>query len=165
MCKYIAELDIQTKTLRNIIYARARSSLHQELILKAFTSMIEKDPEVRLLLVDSIIGNYRLEFPGSNLLPHRQRRLYGFIQGLLYIAQNYGIAVVVTNQTNYGSSLMPRPTGGNIIAKSSNYRISLGRLDRCENTIEAMITKSQYHPEGKTIFTLSEKGIDDLVRT
>jgi DNA repair protein RadA len=145
---------------------RVRSSFHLESILEAIPSLIEKDSKIRLLVVDSIIGHYRSKFSGPKLLPQRQQRLRKLIYGLSDIAQKYGIAVVVTNQINFGSSLVAKPTGGSIIAKFSTYRISFRRIgDSDGNSIEAKITESSYHPEGRAFFKLSEKGIDETIKT
>jgi RecA/RadA recombinase len=87
------------------------------------------------------------------------------------IAQTYRIAVVVTNQVNYSSHPdTAKPTGGNIIAHSSTYRISLRRLhpdhnDNISVRIVAKIVASLYHPENQAHFMLSEKGIEDIQKS
>ena len=90
---------------------------------------------------------------------------------LSIIAQTYGIAVVVTNQVNYSSHPnTAKPTGGNIMAHSSTYRISLRRLhpdhndDSCVKIV-AKIAASLYHPENQAYFMLSEKGIEDIQKS
>ncbi len=52
--------------------------------------------KIVLLIVDSVIHNYRAEFLGQNVLPQRQQKLYQFMNQLSCIAQVYGIAVFVT---------------------------------------------------------------------
>jgi DNA repair protein RadA len=153
-----------TNILRNIIYVRIRSSFHLESILKTVPSIIDKDSKVRLLLVDSIIGYYRSKFSSPKLLPQRQQRLSRVFRGLSDTAQRYGVAVVVTNQINFGSSFTAKPAGGSIMDKFSTYRISLRRIGGGVGNIQAKIIKSQYHPEGKSYFKLCEKGIDDINR-
>ena len=87
------------------------------------------------------------------------------------IAQTCGIAVVVTNQVDYSSHPdTAKPTGGNIMAHSSTYRISLRRLhpDHNKNSsvkIVAKIAASLYHPENQAYFMLSEKGIEDIQKS
>ena len=116
-------------TLSGILCVKAMTSHHQELILEKIVPLLEKDKKIRLLVVDSIINNYRAEFSDARTLSERQQRLYQFMCRLSSIAQTYGIAVVVTNQVNYSSHPdAAKPTGGNIIAHSSTYRISLRRL-------------------------------------
>ena len=74
----------------------------------------------------------------------------------------------MTNQVNYSSHPNAlKPTGGNIIAHSSIYRISLRRLHPDPNDdrsvkIVAKIAASLYHPENQAHFMLSGKGIEDI---
>ena len=82
---------------------------------------------------------------------------------LSYIAQNYGIAVIITNQVNssYPNNVSRKSnsTGGSVVAYMSNYRISLRRY--ANDRIVASVVKSPYHCEEKTNLTVSEKGIVD----
>jgi DNA repair protein RadA len=158
-------------TLSGILYVKAMTSHHQELILEKIVPLLQKDKKIRLLVVDSIINNYRAEFSNARTLSERQQRLYQFICRLSNIAQTYGIAVVVTNQVNYSSHPdTANPTGGNIIAHSSTYRISLRRLhpnhnDNSSVKIVAKIVGSLYHPENQAHFMLSKKGIEDIQKS
>jgi DNA repair protein RadA len=163
-------------TLSNIIHVRVKTSHHQESIIEKVRSLVDKEKStIRLLIVDSIISNYRAEFSGARTLSERQQRLYQFMYKLSSMARTYAIAVVVTNQVNYSDHpYTPKPTGGNIIAHASNYRISLRRLrsqhnndddddkDDDGNQIVATIVQSPYHLENKACFMLSEKGIEDI---
>jgi DNA repair protein RadA len=158
-------------TLSCILYVKAMTSHHQELILEKIVPLLEKDKKIRLLVVDSIINNYRAEFSDARTLSERQQRLYQFMCRLSNVAQTSGIAVVVTNQVNYSSHpYAAKPTGGNIIAHSSTYRISLRRLHPDHNNnsrvrIVAKIAASLYHPENQARFMLSEKGIEDIQKS
>ena len=106
---------------------------------------------ISLLIVDSIINNYRAEFLGSSNLAERQQKLYRLMNLLSCIAQRYGIAVVITNQVNQLTSSnisdKSNSTGGNVVAYMSNYRVYLRRY--CTDRIVASIVKSPYHLEGK----------------
>ena len=79
------------------------------------------------------------------------------------IAQNNGIAVVVTNQVNSGGyhSNRDNPTGGRIMALASTYRIHLRRLQGNRIKIVAKIVKSHYHPENEAYLIVNEKGLED----
>jgi DNA repair protein RadA len=157
-------LDIHiTNCLSNILYVNTTTSYQQEEVLlsKSLNLLLENEERtISLLIIDSIINNYRAEFLGSSNLAERQQRLYRLMNLLSYIAQNYGIAVVITNQVNssysYGKS---NSTGGNVVAYVSNYRVYLRRYHT--DRIVAGIVKSPYHLDGKTNLTLSEKGIVD----
>ena len=125
--------------------------------------------------MDSIINNYRAEFSDARTLSERQQRLYRFARMLSNIAQTYRIAVVVTNQVNYSSQQdTAKPTGENIMAHSSTYRISLRRLHLQHNNndendddgeIVAKVVRSLYHPENQAHFMIRKKGIEDIQKS
>ena len=86
---------------------------------------------VRLVCVDSMIGNFRNEFLGRGTLSDRQQKLGTLLGSLLRLAQTYDIAVVTTNQliSNPDSMYGPpdKPAGGNVMAHAGTQRIRLHR--------------------------------------
>lgn len=161
-------LNIYTMNwLSNILYVNAMTSYQQEEVLQSnsFNSLLENEERTTsLLIVDSIINNYRAEFLGPSNIAERQQRLYRLMNLLSRMAQNYGIAVVITNQVNSSHpnniSHKSNSTGGNVVTYASNYRIYLRRYHT--GRIAATIVKSPYHLECNTNLTISEKGIVDL---
>jgi DNA repair protein RadA len=147
--------------LDSIIVAKAYNTAHQELIIDEIGSIIDTN-RVKLLVVDSAVAHYRAEFLGRATLSERQQKLNKFMHILLRISETYGAAVVITNQIQ--SSPDPvfgdifRPTGGNVVAHTSTYRLYLKRAGR--NRIARMVD-SPYHPETEVVFALSEKGATD----
>lgn len=83
---------------------------------------------------------------------------------LIRIAETYNIAIIITNQIQSAPDMIfgdpYRPTGGNVMAHSSTYRIYLKKAGK--NRI-ARIVDSPYHPEIEALFSLSEEGISDPV--
>lgn len=150
------------KALENVIVAKAYNSAHQELIIEEAGSVIE-DNGVKLIIVDSAVAHYRAEFLGRASLSERQQRLNKFMHMLIRIADTYEVAVVVTNQVQaspeayFGDSV--RPTGGNVVAHTSTYRLYLKRSGK--NRIARMVD-SPYHAEREVLFTLSERGVTDV---
>ena len=150
------------KMLENIIVAKAYNSAHQELIIEEAGSVIE-DNLVKLVIVDSAVAHYRAEFLGRATLSERQQRLNKFMHILVRIAEAYEVAVLVTNQIQtspdayFGDTA--RPTGGNVVAHTSTYRIYLKRSGK--NRIARMVD-SPYHAEREILFTLTERGISDV---
>lgn len=150
------------KSLENIIVAKAYNSAHQELIIEETGPVIE-ERSVRLVIVDSAVAHYRAEFLGRATLSERQQRLNKFMHILVRMAETYEVAVVVTNQIQaspdaiFGETV--RPTGGNVIAHTSTYRIFLKKSGK--NRIARMVD-SPYHAEREVLFALSEKGISDV---
>lgn len=149
------------KSLENVIVAKAYNSAHQELIIEEAGTVIGDN--VRLVIVDSAVAHYRAEFLGRSTLSERQQRLNKFMHILVRIAEAYEVAVLVTNQVQaspdayFGDTV--RPTGGNVVAHTSTYRIYLKRSGK--NRIARMID-SPYHAEREVLFTLSDRGISDV---
>ena len=150
------------KSLENVIVAKAFNSAHQELIIEEAGSVIE-DNLVKLLVVDSAVAHYRAEFIGRATLSERQQRLNKFMHILVRIADTYEVAVLLTNQIQaspdayFGDTV--RPTGGNVVAHTSTYRIHLKRSDK--KRIARMVD-SPYHAEREILFTLSNRGVSDV---
>lgn len=89
-----------------------------------------------------------------------------FLRHLLRMADEYGVAVVITNQVvasvDAGAGMFqsgPKPIGGNIIAHASTTRLNLrkGRGD----TRVCKIYDSPLLPESEATFAISADGIGD----
>jgi len=149
--------------LENIVVAKAFNSAHQELIIHEIGKIIENN-NIKLLVLDSAISHYRAEYLGRAMLSERQQKINRLMHILIRISETYKIAVIITNQiqsvpdTLFGDPF--RPTGGNIIAHSSTYRIYLKKAGK--NRI-ARIVDSPYHPEIEALFSLGEEGVTDPV--
>lgn len=150
------------EVLTNVTYAKAYNSAHQELLVSEVGSLMERDG-YKLLVVDSAVAHYRAEFLGRGTLADRQQRLNRFVHMLLRIGEVYNIAVVVTNQVQASPDVFfgdpSRPTGGNVVAHTSTYRIYLRKAGK--NRIARMVD-SPYHPEIESPFTITKRGVDDL---
>ena len=149
--------------LENIVVAKAFNSAHQELIIHEIGKIIENN-NIKLLVLDSAISHYRAEYLGRAMLSERQQKINRLMHILIMISETYKIAVILTNQiqsvpdTLFGDPF--RPTGGNIMAHSSTYRIYLKKAGK--NRI-ARIVDSPYHPEIEALFSLGEEGVTDPV--
>ena len=90
-----------------------------------------------------------------------------FLRHLTRLADEFGVAVVVTNQVvanpdgnaMFAGANALKPIGGNIMAHASTTRIAL-RKGRGENRI-AKIACSPVLPESEAQFSISELGIED----
>lgn len=155
------ELDPK-KTLENVIVAKAYNSAHQELIIEETGPVIEEN-NVRLVILDSAVAHYRAEFLGRATLSERQQRLNKFMHILVRMAETYEVAVAFTNQIQASPDAVfgdvVRPTGGNVVAHTSTYRIYLKKSGK--NRIARMVD-SPYHAEREILFTLAERGISDV---
>ncbi|KAI4924892.1 RecA recombinase Rhp51 [Alternaria infectoria] len=155
------------EVLDNVAYARAYNSDHQlELLNQAAQMMTET--RFSLLVVDSATALYRTDFAGRGELSARQTHLAKFMRTLQRLADEFGIAVVITNQVvaqvDGGPSAMfnpdpKKPIGGNIIAHASTTRLSL-RKGRGETRV-CKIYDSPCLPESDCLFAINEDGIGD----
>ncbi len=120
------------EVLDNVAYARAHSTDHQMRLLLEAASMMA-DTRFVLVVVDIATTLYILDYSGRAELAPRQMHLGRFLRGLQKIADEFGVAVVVTNQVvaevDSGSSMFSgpqvKPIGGNIMARASTTRLSL----------------------------------------
>jgi DNA repair protein RadA len=153
------------EALEHVSVAKVYNSAHQELIIEDIGSIIEKN-NAKLLIVDSAVAHYRAEFLGRGTLAERQQRLNKYMHILVRIADTYNIAAIATNQIQSSPDAFfsdPfKPTGGNVVAHTSTYRIYLKRAGR--NRIARMVD-SPYHPEREVMFMLSDKGVEDPEET
>lgn len=88
--------------LDNVAYARAHNTDHQGQLLLAAASMMS-EARFALIVVDSVTALYRTEFNGRGELSARQIHLGRFLRALAKLAEEFGCAVVVTNQVRRGS--------------------------------------------------------------
>ena len=152
--------------LDNVAYARAYNSDHQSKLLIQASAMMSEN-RYALLVVDSAMGLYRTDYSGRGELSARQMHLARFLRALLRIADEFGVAVVITNQvvSNVdGAAAMfsadpKQPIGGNIMAHASTTRLKL-RKGR-GNTRVCKIFDSPDLPEADAVFAICENGIND----
>ncbi|KAI5479220.1 hypothetical protein MNV49_003914 [Pseudohyphozyma bogoriensis] len=151
--------------LDNVAYARAYNADHQaSLLVQAGAMMAES--RFSLLIVDSVTSLYRTDFVGRGELSARQTHLAKFLRGLLRLADEFGIAVVVTNQVVASVDNAPgqpadqkKPIGGNIMAHASTTRLSLRKGRGPERA--AKIVDSPCLPEAEGRFQIGAAGISD----
>lgn len=85
------------EVLDNVAYARAHSTDHQMQLLSAAAGMMA-DSRFALIVVDSATALLRTEYVGRGELAARQNTLGRFLRGLQKLADEFGVAVVITNQ-------------------------------------------------------------------
>ncbi|XP_003729914.2 meiotic recombination protein DMC1/LIM15 homolog [Strongylocentrotus purpuratus] len=153
--------------LDNVLYARAYTSEHQFELLDYAAGKFHEEPGVfKLLIIDSIMALFRVDFTGRGELADRQQKLAQMLSKLQKISEEYNVAVFVTNQmtSDPGATMSfvadpKKPIGGHILAHASTTRISL-RKGRGETRI-AKIYDSPDMPESEATFAISTGGIID----
>ncbi|MFX1468843.1 MAG: DNA repair and recombination protein RadA [Promethearchaeota archaeon] len=157
-------LDMDHKeVLKNIIFGRAYNSDHQILLIKEAANLV-KEKNIKLIVVDSLIGHFRSEYIGRGTLANRQQLINSHLHDLLRLCDIYpDLAILITNQVQakpdvfYGNPL--QATGGNVVAHGSTIRVYL-RKGKGEQRI-AKIVDAPHLPEGEAIFSITENGITD----
>lgn len=152
--------------LENVAYARAYNTDHQSrLLLEAASMMVET--RFALMVVDSATALYRTDFSGRGELSARQMHLAKFLRSLQKLADEFGVAVVITNQVVAqvdGAAMFAgpqiKPIGGNIMAHASTTRLFL-RKGRGEERICKVIS-SPCLAEAEARFQISSEGVTDV---
>lgn len=157
----------QEAVLDNVIYARAYTSEQQMEYLDIIAAKFNEEPNVyKLLIVDSIMALFRVDFSGRGELADRQQHLAQMMSRLQKISEEYNVTVFITNQmtADPGATLSfqadpKKPIGGNILAHASTTRIYL-RKGRGETRV-AKIYDSPDLPESEATFAITNGGIND----
>jgi len=153
------------EVLNNIAVARAYNSDHQSQLLREASKLMTLS-RFAILIVDSATALYRTDYSGRGELADRQAHLAKFLRGCLGLAEQFGIAVVITNQVMSspdsgpgGGGLGKAPIGGNIMAHSSTTRLQLRK--GIETTRIVKLIDSPCLPEGETKMSINQNGIGD----
>ncbi|KAK9450113.1 uncharacterized protein V1518DRAFT_413024 [Limtongia smithiae] len=151
----------------NVAYARALNSEHQmELIEKLGANFA--DGTYRLLIVDSIMAQFRVDYSGRGELNERQQKLNQMLGRLTRLAEEYNVAIFMTNQvqSDPGASALfaaadgRKPVGGHVLAHASATRVML-RKGRGEERV-AKVQDSPDMPEREATYCIGEGGIQDV---
>lgn len=156
---------VGSDVLDNVAYARAYNSDHQmQLLVQASAMMAES--RYALLIVDSATALFRTDYAGRGELNARQVNLGKFLRMLLRLADEFGVAVIITNQVvaQVDASAMftpdpKKPIGGHIIAHASTTRLYL-RKGRGETRV-CKIYDSPCLPESEAMYAINADGIGD----
>jgi len=154
------------EVLENVCYAKALNTEQQtRLIVEAAALMSQT--RFGLLIVDSATNLYRTEYSGRGELADRQQHLARFLRGTQRLADEFGVAVIVTNQVvakvdgGAGMFAGPQigPIGGHIIAHATQTRLFL-RKGKGDNRI-CKIYDSPSLPESEAGYMIGAGGIMD----
>jgi meiotic recombination protein DMC1 len=175
------------QTLDNIVICRVFSHEEQMAMVKPIASLLSDSDQgpFRLLIIDSIIALFRVEFSGRGELSERQQKLGQHLAQLVRICEEFNIAVVVINQCMADPGALSmfgpviKPVGGHVLAHASTTRVMLkkGKAEQryvkfislniyltLSNTIEQRIAKifdSPLMPEEDATFAITNGGVDD----
>lgn len=150
------------KIMDKIIVARAHNAAHQVVIMdEAGPHIVEN--KIKMIIVDSIIGNFRPEYIGRGSLAERQQLLNRHLHKILRIAENYQLVAIATNQAvgnpdMYGAD--KKAAGGHIMAHASTYRLLFKKGEKGKRIARMM--DSPMHPDAEVPFKVTVNGIEDV---
>ena len=158
------DLDAE-QVLSNIMVGRAFTvdSL-VSLLMQAAGAMIED--QFSLLVIDSIMAPFRVDYSGRGELAERQQVLNRVLNRLQKISEQFNVAVFITNQVTAdpGGGMTyavdpKKPVGGNVMAHASTTRLFL-RKGKGDQRV-CKIYDSPTIPESECLYQLTEGGIGD----
>jgi len=149
--------------LKNILVARAFNSDHQILLIDKIGELIKNGEPVKLVVIDSLTAHFRAEFAGRGQLADRQQKLNKYLHNLMKIAEQFNLAVYVTNQVMANPAMMfgdpTTPIGGNIVGHASTYRMYIRRGKKGSRV--AKLIDSPNLPDNECVFWVTDKGVCD----
>lgn len=168
ICKIAERFGLNGEdVLDNIIYARAFTHEHLYQLL-AMTAVKMCEEPFSLLVVDSIISLFRVDFSGRGELSERQQKLNKTMSILNKLGEQFNIAILITNQvmSDPGANMTfvanpMKPVGGHVIGHASTTRLSL-RKGKGDQRI-CKVYDAPNLPETECIFQLSDGGIIDAI--
>ena len=155
-------------TLENIIHCRVFSHDEQMDIVRPIAGLLadENQGPYRVLIIDSIISLFRVEFSGRGELSERQQKLGIHLSHLEKLAEEFNIVVLILNQCQADPGALSmfgpviKPVGGHVLAHASTTRVFL-KKGKGEQRI-AKIYDSPLMPEAEATFSITPGGIADV---
>ena len=98
ICKIAERYGLDGETvLDNITYGRAYTTEHQsQLITMLAAKMLEETYSI--MIIDSIMALFRVDYSGRGELSERQNYLGKMLSKLIKLAEQFNVAVFITNQ-------------------------------------------------------------------
>ncbi len=156
-----AELDPKN-VLENIYVVRATTTDQQILAIERADKLV-RESNIKLVIVDSLMALFRSEFLGRGALGERQQKLNSHIHKLQKLADNYNLAVYISNQVMDNPGILfgdpTTPVGGNVVAHAATTRLYM-RKSKEEKRIVRLVD-SPNMPEGEAVIKITPDGVKD----
>lgn len=151
--------DNPQKVLDRVVYAEAYTSAHQMLLLEAADEII-KDNKIKLIIIDSLMGHFRAEYIGREMLAARQQQLSIHLHKLTRLLRAFNCAAVIANQVTATpdaySGFDPKAIGGNIVGHTVHTRIFIRKIRNSGRIMK--IIASPFLPEGEAPMVITKYG-------
>jgi len=166
--------------LKNILVARAFNSDHQMLLVDKVGELIKNGEPIRIVIVDSLTAHFRAEFSGRGQLADRQQKLNKYLHNLMKMAEQFNLAVYVTNQVMANPAMMfGDPTtaiGGNIVGHAcltgdSLIQLADGSIKEIKNMNQEGVISSNFknmnfeHANSDLVFVNPDVGQEYEIQT
>jgi DNA repair protein RadA len=166
------EGNIKTKRMKEIAEARGieykkeqigfHKYLDEALLFEGIQNIVPElmEKDVKLLVIDGLVGVMRLAYQGRGELADRQMELKDILKYLRNMAALFNICVIITNQVTanpdpFGAKL--KPIGGHVMGHYCKYIISFTK--GMKNNRIVKLIKSPSHPQGEYKCYLNEEGV------
>ena len=145
---------------KNILFSEPYSFEEQEKLIEKAVKLADANPEVGLIVIDSITMHYRLTMRDEA----RRDERYGLtrqIAKLLRVSRQRGIPVVVTSQVytdlDTGAYM---PLGGHMLSHNAKTIVRFERTGM--STRSAVLVKHRHREEGgRASFRITARGLED----
>lgn len=151
--------------IKNIIVMKPLNAVHQYMMGEQFLKYMEadKDKEVRLVIIDSLTNNFRMDYGGRGTLSERQVLLGKHLKHISRLAEFKNVVILITNQVTtdlqmagYGDTT--KPVGGMLMGHIITHRVYLKKKGT-KGTIIAKLVDSPNHAKTEGILMLDKTGI------
>ena len=156
-------LDVDPElVLKHIKVGKALTSDHQILLTENIEKdIVEKEHDVKLLILDSLTNHFRAEYLGRGTLANRQQTLNGYLHKIGKLADMYTMAVYMTNQIQADPGQMfgdpNKAIGGNIVGHFATTRLYIRKA--AKNTRKIILIDSPNLAPGDAHFEIGENSL------
>jgi DNA repair protein RadB len=148
------------KILKNIFMVDIHNWEEQHKKIQDLERIVEKEKDIGLIVIDSLVALYRLEMDENNF-SEINKQLATQYSIFSKIVRKHGIPVLVTNQV-YNKGDTVELTSRQVARYWSKTLIELKRLDK-ENQRVAVLRKHRSLPEGRMIeFEITGTGLKQV---
>lgn len=160
------EMDYEA-ALENIYHVRCLNTDHMMRSVNKLAELImENDGQIKLVIVDSIMAQFRTDYKGRGELAPRQQMLGQFLRTVHKLAEEFNFAAVLTNQmtSDPGGGMTfvsdpKKPIGGHVLAHAVQTRVML-RKGQGEDRV-CKLVDSPMMPLSEATFTITNGGCVD----
>ena len=151
------------KVLGNIFYIKV-SSVRELFAAVNKAELLVKEENIKLIVIDSLMHLFRIEFQGRAMLAERQQKLNKLLSKLRKIAEEHDVVVLVTNHViekpQFSFLEREKAAGGHVLAHSPKLRLMIRKSFGNKRILR--IVDSPYLPPAEIPFQITKAGLEDV---